>query len=844
MAFELLQVALAALLHDIGKFWQRTGQFPPAYQNFTEEDYGPHGAHAKWSAAFVSKYVPQEWREGLSPVLYHHKPRDLLSKLISLADWLSAGERAEEKVERKGPFLLRSVFDRLTLRDPAGHLIPPPQQEFYYPLVPLSLQRNGKGWRLNPNPGDGEAKTEEYATLWHDFVSETERLNELKLSLPNYLETLYHLLRKYTWCVPSAYYRAVPDVSLFDHSRITAAIAVCLHMNGMDEAKLDELLEALRAWMKSPKAKPPSLLLEPHFLLIGGDISGVQSFIYTITSSGAAKGLRGRSFYLQLLNEAVARFLLRKLGLPFLNTLYLGGGNFYLLAPIAAKKTLEELKKEVAKRLIAVHKGDIYFALSAVEVSPFDFIIEEGKPSRWAAKVNELFDKLNRAKERRFAELGPEMHQEVFEPQGEGGLPEEEKPRFCQICQEEDGVKEDKDGVRRCELCRSFEELGGEIAFAEWLVLGEVEPEEPGKGPWDYKRALRLFGMVAMPTDRFENAQIKGAERIMAYRLHKSDFLIKPEDEVERAYGFDFQAKAVPLLAKKIVSFNEIAEASKGIKRLGILRMDVDNLGRLLSEGLGWRASASRLATMSFLLGAFFKGWLGEICQEFNESNEGEKKGLVYLTYSGGDDLFLVCSWNLAPVLARRIREDFVKFTCDNRNVTISAGIAVVSEKYPVYKGAELAKIALDEEAKEVRRRKDGNLITKDAISFLGKPLGWEEFEKARELKDQVLTLIEGEKLPRGLLTRLFTVYSLYARNERAMIEALRECEVELSDYQKRICYDKWRWRLVYNLARLREAHKKQRESLEELRDKLLEGGDGLIRLLDLAVRWTEFLTR
>ena len=155
-----------------------------------------------------------------------------------------------------------------------------------------------------------------------------------------------------------------------------------------------------------------------------------------------------------------------------------------------------------------------------------------------------------------------------------------------------------------------------------------------------------------------------------------------------------------------------------------------------------------------------------------------------------------------------------------------------------------MAKIALDEEAKGVRRRRDGYIGVKDAISFLGKPLGWEEFEKARELKGLLMKLIEEEKLPRGLLARLFTIYSLYARSERARVEELRRCELELGDYRKRILYDKWRWRLVYNLARFREAHKEQRASLEELRDTLLEGGDGMIGLLDLAVRWTEFFTR
>jgi CRISPR-associated protein Csm1 len=48
-------------------------------------------------------------------------------------------------------------------------------------------------------------------------------------------------------------------------------------------------------------------------LLVGGDITGIQRFIYTISSKGAAKSLRGCSAYLNLLCDAIAEWLRRKL---------------------------------------------------------------------------------------------------------------------------------------------------------------------------------------------------------------------------------------------------------------------------------------------------------------------------------------------------------------------------------------------------------------------------------------------------------------------------------------------------------------------------------------------------
>lgn len=104
--------ALAGLLHDIGKFAQRAGaELDTENHAFTPADYGEHGAHAKWSISFVHECVPERWRSGLAAVLYHHRPQDYLSRVVTLADRLSAGKRTWEAVQQ--PRQLMSVFCRL-----------------------------------------------------------------------------------------------------------------------------------------------------------------------------------------------------------------------------------------------------------------------------------------------------------------------------------------------------------------------------------------------------------------------------------------------------------------------------------------------------------------------------------------------------------------------------------------------------------------------------------------------------------------------------------------------------------------------------------------------------------
>ena len=81
--------------------------------------------------------------------------------------------------------------------------------------------------------------------------------------LASWTETFLAVSRKHLSRVPSAAYKSHPDISLYDHARSVAAIAVCLH-----EAQ--------------EQAEP--------FLLIQGDISGVQSFLYKLASPAEEGG--------------------------------------------------------------------------------------------------------------------------------------------------------------------------------------------------------------------------------------------------------------------------------------------------------------------------------------------------------------------------------------------------------------------------------------------------------------------------------------------------------------------------------------------------------------------------
>ena len=69
-------------------------------------------------------------------------------------------------------------------------------------------------------------------------------------------------------------------------------------------------------------------------LFVGGDLSGIQKFLYNISSKKAAVSLKGRSYYLQQYMNNVCTKLedaVNQVGAKHVEVIYNSGGKFYLL---------------------------------------------------------------------------------------------------------------------------------------------------------------------------------------------------------------------------------------------------------------------------------------------------------------------------------------------------------------------------------------------------------------------------------------------------------------------------------------------------------------------------------
>lgn len=686
-------------------------------------------------------------------------------------------------------------------------------------------------------PGPGNEAHAPAADLWNRFRAEFEAIPFREIR--PFFEAFYHLYLKYTWAVPCTY--GERGVSLFEQWKAVAALA---HASFGQEKPL------------------------PTLSLIGGDFPGIQTFVYTITSKGAAKGLRGRSFFLQLLCQAVVRRLVKELDLCWANVIYVAGGNFLLVGPPLERQVLggtvesrlKDLQGHVDEVLLQELEGDLALALAWKRLRTSD--VSQGTFGREACRA--LRESVAERKGQPFATLAESRWGDLFGPQGRPGN------RYCVIChrplaQDEglsmEGPAEPATGESplRCRACYGFQRLAECIADAGLLTIALKRASHGGER-WQeilWRVSGHWYDFVSGPGERVS------AQDTFRYTLNDTEFIGK------KAHGFALVANVTPKVTEADVkrwrrkrernpeeageeprkgtvrTFEQMAEVARGVKRVGVLRMDVDNLGQILGARLE-DPTMPRVSALSAALDRFFVGRLNVICEEVNAlgdevERDEDRGGRLYVIYAGGDDLFVVGSWDLLPELAKRVRDEFATYTGGNPALHLSAGIVVQAPGAPLYQMARRAGRA-EHQAKEHVR--DGR--EKDAISFLGMALKWDEWPQVVKRRQDIQCLVEDEKVPRALIRILLDIYGQFEEQSRErhrqMVEH-GELRLEAHDPDW-LYYGPWMWRQAYALSRLasRVEEPKVASAIRSLQVDVLSPEE--IRYMGMAARWAELLTR
>ena len=266
------RVALAALLHDLGKFAERaaidveTEQLAIHQQLYCprhEESNGrvwhshKHAAYTALAFDIIQQHAPELVGDDLFPfadwhsreaddslvnaAARHHLPNTFLQWIIATADRVASGfereafeayNRAEEGTETgKNHYQARqlALFEQIRL-DSDLNRVTPAGLKFRYPLKPLSPESIFPQPREQVEPDNDADAQQQYRALWNGFLEALERIPAShRRALPLWLDHFDTLWQTYTHAIPSATaFGTKPEVSLYDHSKTTAALATAL----------------------------------------------------------------------------------------------------------------------------------------------------------------------------------------------------------------------------------------------------------------------------------------------------------------------------------------------------------------------------------------------------------------------------------------------------------------------------------------------------------------------------------------------------------------------------------------------------------------------------------------
>jgi CRISPR-associated protein Csm1 len=435
------------------------------------------------------------------------------------------------------------------------------------------------------------------------------------------------------------------------------------------------------------------------------------------------KRLRGKSFFLSVLPVILGRFFLRELGYPMVNLLYAGGGKFQFVIGYeeGVEQKLDELQRRVDEVLVKEFGGHLGVVLGWLKVNGRELGLDKLRE-----KIQELYEKVGRKKFQKFSAV-----LENFDHLANSLRPDNYE--MCPSCQ----VSLKPEGEEFCKWCELFQEVGEKIPRAEYVVfsseMGDLYLEGIG--------GVSVYAKGQIPYT------LPGDTLLL---LNRTDF----EDKAD---GFFFLANTVPTKEEEgkilVKDFEEmLEEEEEGYKLLAFVKMDVDNLGLIFSQGLKEDYSISRVATLSRSLDLFFSGYINTLLQK------EEFKNKVYVVYSGGDDVFFCAPWEIALKVAKEIEKDFTEYTCYNKCFTLSAGVFFQKPNYPIRFGADKA-----EDEKDIAK------ANKNSVSLWGYPLSWDAFRSALERLNEFMKNFDVHS-HRTLLYRIYTLLRAYKKDGKVSL--------------------------------------------------------------------------
>lgn len=801
------RVALAAYLHDLGKFAERARiDVTPDALHAHKEQYCPwhssdpsgnNGYHTHVHAAYtalafdlIERHAPALIQGDMTPFVSqaqlqagagagggdtdslinaaaaHHKPQTFLQWVIATADRVASGFEREtferynaakdENPTGRNHYQARllSLLEQIRLSDAT----PAPSTQslqWRYPLRALSPQALFPMPREKCEPAQDEPAQREYAALWAQFLEALKDIpSSHRHSWPLWLDHFDTAWLTFTHAIPAATaFGTKPEVSLYDHSKTTAALAVALwrwhHEHGRTDATAAAQLRDRSDWDTE------------KLLLIQGDFFGIQDFIFadgSQTRKDAARLLRGRSFQVSLFTELAALKVLEALDLPPTSQIINAAGKFLIVAPhtAQARQALMRVQDELNQWFLRHSFGLAGLGLASKAASCNDFL--DTKPThRFKALMAALFADLEKAKLHRFGLTAADAPT-VFELSYPLG-----------VCAYNDRLPADRQdpGEQHASAALSRDQIAlGKGLSRQDRLLVLRSADALARGPSVQPLEVPLFGYTVAftgsqeasgafgplvqagqlvrcwdfsPPERMDATLWHGYARraINAHVPRFSEVDIQTQAKYRGIEG-DVSAEDVRFGVGKTLNHiacedrlprsDDVADPRQWVGQTALMTLkgDVDNLGSIFQQGLQ-APTFAKMAALSRQMHAFFALYLPALCAtEFPNT---------YTVFAGGDDFFLIGPWHSTQRLAGRMAEAFKTYVAHNPAISFSAGMVMTKPGLPMHTLADQAEDALD-------LAKGSDLPAdrrKNAVVLFGERVRWgEEWAKVQAAQAQL----------------------------------------------------------------------------------------------------------
>ena len=854
------RVAIAAFLHDLGKLAERakidaiTSDIDGNKNTYcpkTPFDQGGRHTHIHsaytglaWDKLEETGHFPSlkkncaPFKESVAGGIFpdsavnaaaaHHKPDSFLQWVIATADRVASGFERDRfdaeynhKEERPNHYCARL----LTLFEQIGKdEIKESDLKWRYPLAPLSPQALFP--KQDCTPATNACAQAEYRKLWEALLDGLMEIPEShRDNLPLWLDHFDALWLTITHAIPAATAFGVkPEVSLYDHSKATAALAAALWR--WHNAHQLETVDSLKGgWA------------EPKFLLVQGDFFGIQNFIFAEggqTNKHAHKLLRGRSLQVALLAECAALKLLEALQLPPTSQIINAAGKFLIVAhnTKAALQAIEKVRQEFNDWCLQYTYGQIGIGLATTVASCNDF-----SRGNFGTLQKKLFEELDKAKLRRF-DLCNTAASPVFTnflDQFENGVckinglypadPASSVKRgypLCKLADDQISIGEALTKKKRVLISKEAYNLHNlSLAYFGWQIAFVPEGDVSGKYGqlakdrklvrcWDFdlpEASGKVFHGYAR---RFVNTYVPRFDNTDAQTADKYG---KWENEAE----FD-RVHPIKTLHHIACEDRKLLENGNWCGEIALLTLkgDVDNLGALFQQGLK-KPTFAKLASLSRQVHMFFALWLPWFCEHGKDDTGVARYRNTYTVFAGGDDFFLIGPWQSTIGLAGEMQQYFARYMV-NEQITFSAGMVMTQPKVPARQLAASAETALE------KSKAHGvcTLKAKNAATLWNKTVSWSDWhilmrDRTKALDDLLKQAEEhGAQLSTGM------IYSLLQLADKA--ENDQPC-----NKNRRPEDSLWRSQLAYRSARFitDRVRKNGEEDIKAKRSKLFKAVNG-----------------